>query len=410
MNPSAIDTWLREHAGLDADSLGPGVVTRAVLARIEELGCEGPEAYLHRLKNSALERQELIDRVIVAETWFFRDRAAIDAVTRHAVETWNPKHPNAVFRVLCVPCSTGEEPYSLSMAFAQAGWPAERLRIEAIDIGRDNIARAVGGIYRKNSFRGADLLYRDVFLEPAKAPETWRVNDRVRASVSFSQGNLLAPDFAVGRSPYDAIFCRNLLIYFDRPIQNRAIATLGSLLAPDGLFAVGPAEPVLLFEHGYSAVKIPGAFLLQRASPRLPTTPPLPAQIRPKPVPALPPVKIKSLPAPSKNVPIPTIAKPVDTLEAIQALADAGQLKEADERGTALLARNSTPGLLYLLAVIADATGNAGRAEAFYRKTLYLDPQHPAALAQLALHAEKHGDLRQAEALRNRLRRVETVR
>jgi chemotaxis protein methyltransferase WspC len=401
----AVESWLRSHTGIDAATLGHGTVARAVRARLASLHCDDPEDYLTRLANSAEERLQLIERVVVPETWFFRDRAALEAVARHAVETWGPAHPGGTFHVLCVPCATGEEPYSLAMAFAQAGWPLERLEIAAFDISRENIARAREGIYRKNSFRGADLQFRDQFLEPA-GPDMWRVGPRVRAPVTLAEGNLFASGFAARSGGYEAIFCRNLLIYFDRPTQTRTVAALTSLLAAGGLFAVGPAEPVLLLEYGYATVKVPGAFLLVRERPR--PAPPAPAQpIRarvrrtaaPFPKGKLP----KAIPAPPRQ-PGPTPAP--DTLESIQALADAGKLADAAARGEALLARGPTPGLVYLLGVIADAADQPARAEALYRKTLYLDPHHAAALAHLALHHEQRGDLRSARALRARAQRT----
>ena len=411
MNTDSIEGWLRRHCGLEAGSLGPGAVARAVLERCAKLGCAGPADYLGLLTGSAAEQQELIERVVVGETWFFRHRAAIDAVARHAVETWGPAHPGAVFRVLCVPCSTGEEPYSLAMAFALAGWPADRLLIEALDISRENVARARTGIYRRNSFRGEDLSFRDRFLEAA-GPDAWRVADAIRGPVAFAEANLLADDFAVGRGFYEAVFCRNLLIYFDRPVQDQVIATLDGLLAPGGFFAVGPAEPVLLFAHGYSALQIPGAFLLQRSPPRLTTPAPFLALPRPRPAllpppaPAVAKTSPKPVSPPPPPVPAGVPARPPDTLAAVQALADAGKLAEAAARGRELLARGASPELLYLLGVIADAAGEPGRAEEFYRKTLYLAPQHLGALAQLALQAEKRGDLRAARALRARAARV----
>lgn len=399
MNTAAIETWLRRHCGLESSSLGPGVVARAAQARAAALGSTGPEEYLGHLVASAEERQLLIDRVVVPETWFFRHRAALDAVARHALETWAGAHPGETFRVLCVPCSTGEEPYSIAMAFAQVGWPLHRLAIEAVDIGRENIAAARAGLYRRNSFRGEDLLFRDLYLEPA-GPEIWRVRDRVRAPVRFAEGNLLGEDFTAGRGPYDAIFCRNLLIYFDRETQASAIATLSRLLAPDGLFAVGPAEPGLLFAHGYSALKIPASFLLQRTPPRVErhTLPHAraPRTVAPFPKPQVP----RPIPAPPA-----TAAKP-DTFATIQSLADAGRLAEATARGGALLTRGTTPELLYLLGVIADAAGQPVRAAELFRKTLYLSPRHGDALAQLALHAEKSGDLRAARTLGARAKRT----
>lgn len=399
MNVDTIEIWLRRHCGLESSSLGPGVVERAAQARAAALGCATPEEYLERVIGSAEERQSLIDRVVVPETWFFRHRAALDAVARHAVESWAGANPGETFRVLCVPCSTGEEPYSLAMAFAQAGGPLDRLAIEAVDIGQENIAAARAGLYRRNSFRSEDLLFRETYLEPAGA-EAWRVRDHVRAPVRFAKGNLLGDDFATGRGPYHAIFCRNLLIYFDRETQDRALGTLSRLLAPGGMFAVGPAEPVLLFAHGYSALKIPGAFLLQRSPPRVvhPAVPPRTGTRRT--APPFPKAKIaKPIPA------APTAAKP-DTLAAIQSLADAGRLADAATRGAVLLTREPTADLCYLLGVIADATSQPVRAAELFRKTLYLAPQHGDALAQLALQAEKSGDLRSARALQARAKRA----
>lgn len=403
----AVENWLKSHTGIDAATLGHGTVARAVRARLAILHCDDPEDYLTRLANSAEERLQLIERVVVPETWFFRDRAALEAVARLAVGTWGPAHPGATFHVLCVPCATGEEPYSLAMAFAQAGWPLERLEIAAFDISRENIARAREGLYRKNSFRGTDLQFRDQFLEPA-GPDMWRVSERVRAPVTLAEGNLFASGFAARPGGYEAIFCRNLLIYFDRPTQTRAVAALSPLLASGGLFAVGPAEPVLLLEYGYSTVKVAGAFLLERAKPRVVhpvAVKPIRARVRrtaaPFPAAKLP----KAIPAPPRT---PAPAPVPDTLDTIQALADAGKLAEAAARGEALLARGPTPDLVYLLGVIADGTGQPARAEALYRKTLYLDPHHAAALAQLALHHEQQGDHRAARALRARAERTKS--
>lgn len=405
MNLVAVESWLQSFAGLEASTLGAGAVVRAARIRLEATGCASVKDYVALLDASADERHALIDRVIVPETWFFRDRPALDAVARHVVEAWGRAHPGATFRVLSVPCATGEEPYSLAMALAIAGWPLGSLRIDAVDISRENLARARRGVYGRNSFRGEDLKFRDAFLEPADA-ETWRVVDRLRAPVHFEHGNLLDEDFPFGRLPYDAIFCRNLLIYFDRPTQARAIRTLDRLLVPEGWFAVGPAEPVLLFEHGYEALKVRSAFLLRRAPPAGPRRPPLPKRT----FVASPPAKIAP-PAPAPAIERPpapaTPAGVADPLDEMERLADAGRLREASTLGEFVLARQGASSrLLFLLAVVAEASGHTGRAEALFRKTLYLDPQHGEALTHLALLAEKSGDLRGARAYRERAQRV----
>jgi chemotaxis protein methyltransferase WspC len=313
-----------------------------------------------------------------------------------------------VFRVLSVPCSTGEEPYSLAMAFALAGWPLELLRIDAVDISRQNLERAARGIYGRNSFRGADLKFRTAFLEVA-GNDTWRVSDRLRAPITFEFGNLLADDFAAARRRYDAIFCRNLLIYFDRATQARAVGMLDRLLAPEGWFAVGPAEPTLLFAHGYELVKVRSAFLLRRPTPGLPS--PLPPLSKRPPAGPTPPVPWREVarPAPPEAVrpAADQAAADAEALSEIQQLADAGRLREARTRGEALLARRAASApLLFLLGVVAEASGDTTRAEELFRKTIYLDPTHTEALGHLATRAELNGDRRAAHTFRERAQRA----
>jgi chemotaxis protein methyltransferase WspC len=401
-----VEDWLRRHAGLEAASLGAGSVARAARDRIEELHCPGLDAYLTRLESEPTERQTLIDRVIVPETWFFRDRAALDALAKHVVEVWGPAHPGATFRVLSVPCSTGEEPYSLAMALALAGWPLARVRVEAVDISSVNLVRAAEGVFGKNSFRGSDLLFRETFMTRASA-DTWRVGEAVRAAVAFSNGNLLADDFATTRGLYDAVFCRNLLIYFSRETQDRAVGVLGRMMGPEAWIAVGPAEAVLMLEHGYSALRVSGGFLMHKpARAAVVVAPPAPVR-RPWIVPAVvaPPVA-KAKPAPSPKVEKFEKDEKV-TLEGLRRLADAGQLREAAAAGERLLARDGASAeLMFLLAVVAQAGGDERRAEEFFRKTIYLEPRHAEALAHLALLAEKNGDLRTARSMRQRAQRV----
>lgn len=407
MNLTVIESWLAAQTGLVGDKLGPGQVARVARERLRVTGCENAEAYVALLTNSRAEQLCFIEAIVVAETWFFRDRGALDGLARHIVGTWAARHSPAVFRGLSVPCSTGEEPYSMAMALALAGWPAARLQIDAVDISRENLRRGAEGVFRKNSFRGSDLGFRDVFFD-AVPPDAWRVREGVRAPVRFQEANLLADDFASNRPLYDAIFCRNLLIYFDPPEQTRAFRMLARLLTDDGLLAVGPAEAVLALQHGFSSVPGESMFLFQKARPKksAPRPPAAPARM-PRRAPRTVPLAEKSVTAAAR----PRCAEPSrpakSPLQTLRAFADSGQLREATQLGESLL-REAGPSaeLCYLLAVVADAAGDAGRAEGFYRKALYLDPRHAEALAHLALLLEKNGDTRAAAGLRARARRM----
>ena len=411
MNFAPLEAWLAAHTGLVAGKLGPGQVARIAQERVRVTRSENLEAYVAFLATSTAEQLQFIEAIVVAETWFFRDRAALDGLVRHVTQPWAARHADAAFRMLSVPCSTGEEPYSIAMALALASWPAARLQIDAVDISRENVVRAAEGIYRRNSFRGADIAFREIFFDPLP-DEVWSVREGVRRPVRLQEANLLADGFAIGRPLYDAIFCRNLLIYFDPPVQTRVFRTLARLLSDDGLLAVGPAEAVLALEHGFSPVPGESMFLFQKAAPKSPAVRPPPARprVRAAVPPAAAPVAAKR---PAQAVPrapqpaVAAVASPSASLEKLRGLADAGRLREARELGQALLRDGGASiELCYLLAVVADAGGDARHAEEFYRKTLYLDPKHAESLAHLALILEKKGDARGAATLRTRARRA----
>ena len=411
MNVDSVEAWLRAHTGLVADKLGPGQVVRVVRERIKATACADAEAYLALLTSNSAERVNLIEGVVVPETWFFRDRAAFDGVARHVADS-RVTQPAVPFRILTVPCSSGEESYSLVMALLMARQPASNFVVDAVDISSQNVARAAQGIYRKNSFRGADLAFRDLFFD-ALPKDVWRVRDAVRAPVRFEQANLLADNFAVGRPLYDAIFCRNLLIYFDRATQTRVFRMLSRLLADGGLLAVGPAEAVAALDHGFSPQPGASMFLFRKTA----------VNAVPAPKPARRPVASASTPRSAETIqrrathpPLPapkprSATRPpmpvVPPLEKLRALADAGQLVEATELANSLLrGQGASAELYYLVAVVADAAGEMHRAEEFYRKTLYLAPDHGEALMHLTLILEKKGDVAAAATMRARARRV----
>ncbi|MES2569149.1 MAG: protein-glutamate O-methyltransferase CheR, partial [Verrucomicrobiota bacterium] len=275
--------------------------------------CQLPdlEEYWRLVCDSKAELQELIEAVVVPETWFFRDRKAFTALGQIASDQWWPAHPEGVMRLLSLPCSTGEEPFSMAMALQEAGLPLNRFCIDAFDISGHALARARRAIYGKNSFRGDDLAFRERFFEPHEGGH--RLCDTVRGQVRFQQGNLLHPDFLAGSERYDVIFCRNVLIYFDRPTQERAITLLTRLLSSEGVVFVGPSESGLLLSQKYVSAKIPLAFAFYKqpreakAAVRLPSAPgvkrPAPVAVIRPPLPPLPPIRpvATAAAAPSKE-------------------------------------------------------------------------------------------------------------
>lgn len=407
-----IEALLKEAMGLHAASIGSASVERAVRVRLAACGARTIDDYWHRLKGSRAELQELIEVVVVPETWFSRDREAFAELTRVAREEWRPSRPGAVRRLLSVPCSTGEEPYSMAMALFDAEFSTERFVIDALDISERSLAQARGGVYGKNSFRGSDLAFRDRYFEPAD--DGHRVKDVVRRAVRFQRGNVLAADFLSGVEPYDAIFCRNLLIYFDEPTQDRTIAKLCRMLTDQGLLFVGPAESSTLLDHDLVSAKVPLAFAFRRMPRRTAAQPSQPPAAHGAALAAAPklnghaahrnnhagkPLKQAPTPAPEPIAP--------DRIDEAFTLANQGRLEEAaalcEEQ---LRTHGPSAPAFYLMGLICSADGRLSAADRCYRKALYLDQNHHDALVHLALLLEQQGDAHGAKLLRGRAQKL----
>jgi chemotaxis protein methyltransferase WspC len=415
MMTAEFEDLLKRAMGLDAASVGSSAVERAVQQRLLASGLPDPAVYLDRVRGSAEELQELIEAVIVPETWFFRDREAFGALARLAFEEWLRVRPEGTLRVLSLPCSTGEEPYSAVMALRDAGFPLERLHIDAFDISHRSLAHAGRAVYGKNSFRGGDLEFRDRHFVPAGA--SWQLAEAVRAPVHFRPGNVLDTALGLGGEPYDVVFCRNLLIYFDRTTQDRAIATLTRLLAPKGWLFVGPSETGLLLSHNFVSAKIPLAFAFRPAGATpleapAPASAPLSRRATPPPARATTPAR----PLPFSSVVVRTTTKTVvaspakssvDLARATQ-LADQGHLDEAVHACEEYLrAHGPSAQAFHVMGLVRDASGNHAEAAELYRKALYLEPKHHEALVHLASLLESQGDKAAAKVLSARARRHE---
>jgi chemotaxis protein methyltransferase WspC len=406
----AIEKILNLNMGLDVASIGAPAVARAVQTRMSARQQGQPAAYLEQIRNSPEELQALVETVVVHETWFFRDREAFVAVAALAARDWlaNPAKPP--MRLLSAPCSTGEEPHSMAMALIDAGLPPERFSIDATDISAQALGRAREGVYGKNSFRGADLSFRERHFSPT--PEGLRISEAARASVRFKQTNLLAADGVGAAESYDVVFCRNLLIYFDTDTQQRAIQILRRLLSPDGLLFVGPGEANLMLAAAFAPAQIPLAFAFRKSAPAAPpaksaVTRPQIAAVATRPAAASPPRRPAFNPAqaqPASNA----VAAGRPGVAEIRRLADGGRLADAAKACEEHLRKEEPAAEAWrLLGLLRDASGELDRAADCYRKALYLDPTDRETLGHLALLLKRQGDVSGAKRVSARALRLE---
>lgn len=409
---SRFEQILERTMGLSAPSVGASAIERAVGSRLRACDLSNADDYWAYVERTPAELQQLVEAVVVTETWFFRDPQAFSAMTRIVMEEWLPAHPVGALRLLSLPCSTGEEPYTMAMALIDAGLPADRMRIDAIDINSHALAKAQRAIYGRNSFRGNDLVFRERHFEQAERGHT--PNGRVRSPVRFAQGNLLDAGFLSGGETYDIVFCRNLLIYFDVETQNRAIAILKRLLSPQGTLFVGHSEAGLMAGQGLVSAKIPMAFAFRKAAlpAKAPKQAPLPARAGRKSIRTASRAAVaeRVKPAPPFKRALPASPPPPD-LEELRRIADRGRLVEAHKGCEAHIRQcGPSPEAFLLLGVISDASNDLSAATSHYRKVLYLEPGNPEALDHLALLLTKQGDVAGAKMLNDRIRRLDARR
>jgi chemotaxis protein methyltransferase WspC len=405
--------FLKETIGLDVTSVGPAIIERAVRQRSIVAQAVSADEYWRTLQGSRDEQQALIEAVIVPETWFFRYPESFATLAKLASKRLSEINNLRALRILSLPCSTGEEPYSIAMALLDAGFKPHQFKVDGMDVSPLSVDKARRAVYGKNSFRGDDIAYRDRHF--TAVGDGYRLDPRVQEQVRLQVANLLDPGLLAGDPPFDFVFCRNLLIYFDQPTQKQVFEVLKRLTHVDGVLFIGPAEGSLLGRLGMRSIGIAQSFAFSRQA--TPDPEPLPAFV-PAPLPVPQPLR-KPAPAPVRSrpfasvVPLPSAPKTPgsDTtvlLANIAALANAGKSAEARAACESYL-RSHEPvaQVFYWLGLLSDVAGNVLEAQGFYRKALYLEPQHPDALMHLAALLQAQGDAAGARRLQERAARSE---
>ena len=410
--------FLRERIGLDVESVGAPMVERALRQRCVAVGAVDLDHYWLRLQQSADEQQALIEGVIVPETWFFRYPESFTALASLAHKRLAELAGARPLRLLSLPCSTGEEPYSLAMALLDAGIAPGAFLIDGMDISPSSVTKAGQAVYGRNAFRGSDLGFRERYFDALD--EGHRLHGRVQQQVSLQVGNVLDPALASRDGLYDFVFCRNLLIYFDVPTQQRVFEVLKRLLHPQGVLFIGPAEGSLLARLGMRPLGIAQSFAYVRqegGNAPLAVPPVQPARR------TLPPLATASYPPPGAPLPrplrvLPMAPKPApareharegasELLASIARLANAGASEQARAECQRYLGQFAPSAQVYYwLGLLSDTEGDAQQALTHYRKALYLEPQHPEALVHLAALLASQGDLAGARRLQDRAARV----
>ena len=271
----SVDEFLRfrdlvhKHSGIyleesKLDSLRISLVTRST-----RLGLPRLADYLPVLERDEREFNELMNLVTINETSFFRFPAQFDALREVVLpEIMAGKRPeDRTLRLWSAGCSTGEEPYSISMTALDMGldglgW---NVNVHGTDVSTRALARAQVGEYGRRTMMNITPEVIRRHFEQLGTSEQYRVNARVRSIVNFEYQNLIKEPYPLGLvGKWDVIFCRNVTIYFRMESTKRVVANFYESLNPGGYLFIGHSETLSSISDAFEPVEIDGVFLYRR--------------------------------------------------------------------------------------------------------------------------------------------------
>lgn len=346
----------------------------------------------------------LVEALTVGETYFLRNREHFEALRQKVIPELLAKMDRAAPLVIwSAGCSTGEEPYSLSMWFYEHFpelWRT-RLRIIATDLNGQSVRKAGEGVYSDWSFRHVEEYWRTKYFHPSGKSRAF--DPSLRSPVSFRVHNLLDDHLPEGLTPQGAavIFCRNVFIYFMANTSARVLKLFRTALTPEGVLFTGHAESAVVLST-WRALYFTGTYYYRppASDQPVPTAEPaLPVVRSAPPASTCSPVRVPVASRPALAVDRPAGSAAGSTIRDVRAASNAGRHEEARRMLDDLMRREKTSVEGHLLqAMVAEQLGDSDGALGALRRALFLDKKLVVGHYLMAVLNERLG--RQDDALR----------
>jgi chemotaxis protein methyltransferase CheR len=251
------------HAGISLKPSKQDMVYSRLVRRLRANGINNFRDYVALLESdNKVEWEAFVNALTTNLTSFFREPHHFPILAEHLVKQ-KGRHP---FSLWCSAASTGEEPYSMAMTIVDAfGSFTPPVSIVATDLDTSVLAKAEAGVYPVERVEklAADVVKRFFLKGTGEQSGFVRVRPELRAMVTFRQVNLLNDVWPI-RGPLDAIFCRNVMIYFDKETQLKILQRFAPLLQPDGLLFAGHSEN---FHNAAHLFRLRGKTVYELANP-----------------------------------------------------------------------------------------------------------------------------------------------
>ncbi len=237
--------YIYEHIGISLSEQKIYLVQARLAKRVKQLGLEGFSAYYHTLVNDASgkEFEYLCSLISTNVTSFFREAKQWEFWKTHLSSMIAGK--NNRLRIWSAACSTGEEPYSIAM-FLDENLPNNShfdIKILATDVSPRVLKEAMNGVYGPKAIANLPQKYLSNYFERKDGVGNYGIKESMKRSISFRAFNLVTGNYGVFKGKqFDIIFCRNVMIYFDKPTQQTLVDKFYEMLCPGGYLFIGSSE------------------------------------------------------------------------------------------------------------------------------------------------------------------------
>jgi chemotaxis protein methyltransferase CheR len=262
--------YLYRRTGMTFNEARRYFVDRRVADRMQATGEASFAGYFARLRSDqGGEVERFINAFTVNETYFYREDHQLKCLTSDLLgERLRLKPPGETMRIWSVPCSTGEEPYSIAMWLLE-NWPqvdSHDIEIVGSDIDTAVLAAAREGVFGARALMRLSPALVGKYFVPA-GQDQWRILEDLRGSVRFTAANLVERSETRPHGLFDVIFCRNVLIYFDDTSRRVAAENLYENLAPGGYICLGHAESMSRISPLFEVCRFADAIVYRRPPP-----------------------------------------------------------------------------------------------------------------------------------------------
>ncbi len=257
---------LYRHTGMTFGESKRYYIERRIAARMAKLGIDNVAAYLG-LAAGGGEAEQIINAFTVNETYFYREDHQLKALSNTILpEIIRHKQPGDLIRIWSMPCSTGEEPYSIAIWLLE-NWPlvdVYNIEIVGSDIDTAALAAARTGNFNARSLARLPDDVVEAYFEPAHRHHR-KIIDDLRDSVRFTAANLVDAASVAAQGSFDVVLCRNLLIYFDDASRAAAAANLYECLNPGGFLCLGHSESMARISDRFTLARLDDAIVYRKA-------------------------------------------------------------------------------------------------------------------------------------------------